>query len=84
MSRRLSPEEITQAWAESIAEGWIDLNRLGRIAALHHRPLCGMEGCTIRARYVDPDGVGWCGRHRNFGIHPLPDFDTVRFGVAHG
>jgi hypothetical protein len=57
-----------------MADGWVDLRKLPGIPV----PECGVAKCRYRARYVDPSGVGWCYRHRSYGLHEPPDFQSVR------
>lgn len=67
----------TVAWAEAMADGWVDIKRLGFPVPDSN---CGIEGCTYRARFIDPCGVGWCGRHKHQGsMGNCPDFETVEW-----
>lgn len=66
--------EATDAWIAAMADGWIDTKRLKFLVPESD---CGIEGCRYKARFIDPCGVGWCGRHKNQGMSDCPDFETL-------
>lgn len=62
-------------WASAVIRGWTDLAELSFVDH-RDRPLCGDLRCDARARWVDPDGVGWCYVHRDQGPHGEPPWRT--------
>lgn len=52
-------------------------------------PECGSRGCSRRATYIEPAGVGWCADHRHSGLEfaavrarRLADFCPIFLGLA--